>query len=105
MTRMHTHTHTGQGNDPESVNSQNDAGYTALHHAARHGSKELIEILLKGNADRLIENNAGETAYMVAQRSQQFEAERLLLNMEEQQHGELLSLLSFAFGFVFVCML
>ena len=35
----------------------------------------------------MIENNAGESPYMVAQRSQQFEAERLLLNVE-QQHGE-----------------
>ena len=77
---------TGQGQDPEVVNSTNDAGYTALHHAARHGSRELIEILLKANADRMIENNAGETPYMVAQRSQQYEAERLLLNVE-QQHG------------------
>ena len=77
----------GQGQDPEAVNSQNDAGYTALHHAARHGSRDLIEILLKANADRMIENNAGESPYMVAQRSQQFEAERLLLNVE-QQHGE-----------------
>ena len=76
----------GQGQDPEVVNSTNDAGYTALHHAARHGSRELIEILLKANADRMIENNAGETPYMVAQRSMQFEAERLLLNVE-QQHG------------------
>ena len=78
--------YTGQGQDPEVVNSTNDAGYTALHHAARHGSRELIEILLKANADRMIENNAGETPYMVAQRSQQFEAERMLLNVE-QQHG------------------
>ena len=77
---------TGQGQDPEVVNSTNDAGYTALHHAARHGSRELIEILLNANADRMIENNAGETPYMVAQRSQQYEAERLLLNVE-QQHG------------------
>lgn len=68
------------------MNSTNDAGYTALHHAARHGSRELIEILLKANADRMIENNARETPHMVAQRSQQFEAERLLLNVE-QQHG------------------
>lgn len=78
----------GQGQDPEVVNSTNDAGYTALHHAARHGSRELIEILLKANADRLIENNAGETPYMVAKRSQQYEAERLLLNVE-QQHGKI----------------
>lgn len=77
----------GQGQDPEVVNSTNDAGYTALHHAARHGSRELIEILLKANADRMIENNAGETPYMVAKRSQQYEAERLLLNVE-QQHGK-----------------
>ena len=76
----------GTGQDPEVVNSTNDAGYTALHHAARHGSRELIEILLKANADRMIENNAGETPYMVAQRFQQYEAERLLLNIE-QQHG------------------
>ena len=81
---------TGQGQDPEVVNSTNDAGYTALHHAARHGSRELIKILLKANADRMIENNAGETPYMVAQRSQQYEAERLLLNVE-QQHGRWLS--------------
>ena len=79
----------GQGQDPEVVNSTNDAGYTALHHAARHGSRELIEILLKANADRMIENNAGETPYMVAQRSMQFEAERLLLNVE-QQHGTII---------------
>ena len=70
------------------MNSTNDAGYTALHHAARHGSRELIEILLKANADRMIENNAGETPYMVAKRSQQYEAERLLLNVEQQQHGK-----------------
>ena len=79
----------GTGQDPEVVNSTNDAGYTALHHAARHGSRELIEILLKANADRMIENNAGETPYMVAQRFQQYEAERLLLNIE-QQHGNIL---------------
>ena len=84
---LHTVAFTGQGQDPEVVNSTNDAGYTALHHADRHGSRELIEILLKANADRMIENNAGETPYMVAQRSQQYEAERLLLNVE-QQHGK-----------------
>ena len=87
----HTHTHTytlslGRDQDPESVNSQNDAGYTALHHAAKHGSKDLIEILVKAGADRLIENNAGETPYMVARKFEQLEAERLLLNVE-QQHG------------------
>ena len=70
------------------MDSQNDAGYTALHHAAKHGSKELIEILVKAGADRLIENNAGETPYMVARKFEQLEAERLLLNVE-QQHGEL----------------
>ncbi len=68
------------------MDSQNDAGYTALHHAAKHGSKELIEILVKAGADRLIENNAGETPYMVARKFEQLEAERLLLNVE-QQHG------------------
>lgn len=35
----------------------------------------------------MLENNAGETPYMVAHKYQQFEAERLLLNIE-QQHGE-----------------
>lgn len=88
----------GTGQDPEVVNSTNDAGYTALHHAARHGSRELIEILLKANADRMIENNARETPHMVAQRSQQFEAERLLLNVE-QQHGEWLQGVSQCFFF------
>ncbi len=68
------------------MNSQNDAGYTALHHAAKHGSKDLIEILVKADADRMIENNAGEAPYMVAHKFQQWEAERLLLNVE-QQHG------------------
>ncbi len=87
-THPHTsHTLTGRDQDPETVDSQNDAGYTALHHAAKHGSKELIEILVKAGADRLIENNAGETPYMVARKFEQLEAERLLLNVE-QQHGE-----------------
>ena len=72
------------------MNSQNDAGYTALHHAARQGSKDLIEILLKAGADRMIENNVGETPYMVAQRFHQFEAERLLLNIEQQQGKDFL---------------
>ena len=75
----------GRDQDPDAVNSQNDAGYTALHHAAKHGCKELIEILVKGGADRMIENNAGETPYMVAHKFQQWEAERLLLNAEQQQ--------------------
>ena len=35
----------------------------------------------------MLENNAGETPYMVAHKYQQFDAERLLLNIE-QQHGE-----------------
>ncbi len=87
-THLTPHTpHTGRDQDPETVDSQNDAGYTALHHAAKHGSKELIEILVKAGADRLIENNAGETPYMVARKFEQLEAERLLLNVE-QQHGE-----------------
>lgn len=77
----------GRDQDPEAVNSQNDAGYTALHHAAKHGSKELIDILVKAGADQMIENNAGETPYMVAHKYQQWDAERLLLNVE-QQHGE-----------------
>ncbi len=34
----------------------------------------------------MIENNAGETPYMVAHKYQQWDAERLLLNVE-QQHG------------------
>jgi ankyrin repeat protein len=76
----------GRDQDPEAVNSQNDAGYTALHHAAKHGSKELIDILVKAGADQMIENNAGETPYMVAHKYQQWDAERLLLNAE-QQHG------------------
>ena len=74
-------------NDPEAVNSQNDAGYTALHHAAKHGTIDLIQVLLRYGADRMLENNAGETPYMVAHKYQQFEAERLLLNIE-QQHGK-----------------
>ena len=78
---------TGRDQDPEAVNSQNDAGYTALHHAAKHGSRALIEILVKAGADRMLENNAGETPYMVAHKYAQWEAERLLLNVE-QQHGE-----------------
>lgn len=73
-------------NDPEAVNSQNDAGYTALHHAAKHGSIDLIQVLLRASADRMLENNAGETPYMVAHKYQQFDAERLLLNIE-QAHG------------------
>ena len=77
----------GRDQDPEAVNSQNDAGYTALHHAAKHGSKELIDILVKAGADQMIENNAGETPYMVAHKYQQWDAERLLLNAE-QQHGK-----------------
>ena len=77
----------GRDQDPEAVNSQNDAGYTALHHAAKHGSRALIEILVKAGADRMLENNAGETPYMVAHKYAQWEAERLLLNVE-QQHGE-----------------
>lgn len=76
----------GRDQDPEAVNSQNDAGYTSLHHAAKHGSKELIDILVKAGADQMIENNAGETPYMVAHKYQQWDAERLLLNVE-QQHG------------------
>ncbi len=89
LTHLTPHTpHTGRDQDPETVDSQNDAGYTALHHAAKHGSKELIEILVKAGADRLIENNAGETPYMVARKFEQLEAERLLLNVE-QQHGEI----------------
>ena len=78
--------HAGRDQDPEAVNSQNDAGYTALHHAAKHGSKELIDILIKAGADRMLENNAGETPYMVAHKFEQYEAEKLLLNME-QEHG------------------
>ena len=73
-------------NDPEAINSQNDAGYTALHHSAKHGSIDLIQVLLRAGADRMLENNAGETPYMVAHKYQQYEAERLLLNIE-QQHG------------------
>lgn len=80
---------TARDQDPEAVNSQNDAGYTALHHAAKHGSKELIEILISAGADRLLENNAGETPYMVAKKYQQWEAEKHLLNMEKE-HGMLL---------------
>ena len=34
----------------------------------------------------MLENNAGETPYMVAHKYGQWEAERLLLNVE-QQHG------------------
>ena len=34
----------------------------------------------------MLENNAGETPYMVAHKYQQYDAERLLLNIE-QQHG------------------
>ncbi len=77
----------GRDQDPDAVNSQNDAGYTSLHHAAKHGSKELIDILVKAGADQMIENNAGETPYMVAHKYQQWDAERLLLNVE-QQHGK-----------------
>ena len=44
-------------------------------------------MLLRSGSDRMLENNAGETPYMVAHKYQQFEAERLLLNIE-QQHGE-----------------
>ena len=77
----------GKDQDPEAVNSQNDAGYTSLHHAAKHGSENQINILVKAGADQMIENNAGETPYMVAHKYQQWEAERLLLNVE-QQHGE-----------------
>ena len=77
---------TERDNDPESVNAQNDAGYTSLHHAAKHGSIELIQVLLKAGADRMLENNAGETPYMVAHKYQQFEVERLLLNID-QAHG------------------
>jgi len=76
----------GKDQDPEAVNSQNDAGYTSLHHAAKHGSENQINILVKAGADQMIENNAGETPYMVAHKYQQWEAERLLLNVE-QQHG------------------
>ena len=76
----------GRDQDPDAVNSQNDAGYTALHHAAKHGSHELIDILVKAGADRMIENNAGETPYMVAHKFQQWEAEKLLLNVE-LEHG------------------
>ena len=74
-------------NDPEAVNSQNDAGYTALHHAVKHGTVDLIQVLLRYGTNRMLENNAGETPYMVAHKYQQFEAERLLLNIE-QQHGK-----------------
>ena len=35
---------TERDNDPEAVNSQNDAGYTALHHAAKHGTISLIQV-------------------------------------------------------------
>lgn len=80
------HLFAGRDQDPDAVNSQNDAGYTALHHAAKHGSRGLIEILVKAGADRMLENNAGETPYMVAHKFQQWEAERLLLNVE-QEHG------------------
>ena len=34
----------------------------------------------------MLENNAGETPYMVAHKYQQFEVERLLLNID-QAHG------------------
>ena len=44
----------------------------------------------------MIENNAGETPYMVAHRYQQWDAERLLLNVE-QQHGEILCGLLYSF--------
>ena len=77
----------GRDQDTDAVRSQNDAGYTSLHHAAKHGSKDLINILVKAGADQMIENNAGETPYMVAHKYQQWDAERLLLNVE-QQHGE-----------------
>ena len=86
-THTHAHTHKGRDQDPDAVNSQNDAGYTALHHAAKHGSRDLIDILVKAGADRMIENNAGETPYMVAHKFQQWEAEKLLLNVE-LEHGE-----------------
>ena len=83
---MYSCSSAGRDQDPDAVNSQNDAGYTALHHAAKHGSQGLIEILVKAGADRMLENNAGETPYMVAHKFQQWEAERLLLDVD-QQHG------------------
>ena len=76
----------GRDQDPEAVNSQNDAGYTALHHAAKHGSRELIEILVKAGSDHMLQNNAGETPYMVAHKFEHRDAERMLLD-REQEHG------------------
>jgi len=51
---------------PDWVNKQGEEQWTALHFAARTGSRELVQVLLDAGSDAHLENNKGQTALDVA---------------------------------------
>lgn len=53
------------GNDNCPMDAQDNDGQTALHYAASCGHAEVVELLLKANADRTIKDADGLTAAQV----------------------------------------
>jgi ankyrin repeat protein len=56
-------------------------GQTALHFAAQTGRCEVVELLLRNNADRLIKCNSGFKPYQVADRLGYIECRELLKHL------------------------
>ena len=61
------------------VNTQDDSGDTALHHAAWGGRKEVVEVLLINGADMSLKNNDCQTALDAAMEEDQKEIAELLV--------------------------
>jgi ankyrin repeat protein len=48
------------------VDASNNVGYTALHHVAATGQKELVRMLVEAKADIRLRDNLGRTPWMTA---------------------------------------
>lgn len=68
------------------IESRDDAGNRTLHHAACHGSSEVLQVLLKAGADTTAVNNKGQTPLDMAERHDKVHTTSLL-----KQHNALLA--------------
>lgn len=61
------------------VDDQNNEKRTALHYAVENGDSQLVELLLKNNADPKLEDSHGDTPVCIAVKSDDIEMAKLLI--------------------------
>lgn len=71
------------------INAKSYIGYTALHWAVRLGFVEIVRILIAAGADINVPNKEGETAIVLAFKSDRFDIMHLLQNQGAQLPEEL----------------